>query len=130
MQSEWYFYAYGVVLLCSRSGTFMQSEWYFSAQALQSLHSSYSHKKRDAISNYISSNTIEYTIVSLGLVIILPSITLVSTCHSFLILIKPCFSEKSPSFMHSHSKLTMDYNADRRTMVDVLKHLKSRYVAL
>ena len=27
-------------------------------------------------------------------------------------------------------ELTMDYNADRRTMVDVLKHLKSRYVAL
>ena len=65
----------------------MQSEIDFYAEALQSLHSSYSHKKRDAILNYISSNTIEYTIVSLGLVIILPSITLVSTCHSFLILI-------------------------------------------
>ena len=123
MQSEWYFYAYGVVLLCSRSGTFLHRHC---NHYIPAIHT----KKRDAISNYISSNTIEYTIVSLGLVIILPSITLVSTCHSFLILIKPCFSEKSPSFMHSHSKLTMDYNADRRTMVDVLKHLKSRYVAL
>ena len=114
MQSEWYFSAVGVVLFCT--GIAITTFQLFT-------------QKRDAISNYISSNTIEYTIVSLGLVIILPSITLVSTCHSFLILIKPCFSEKSPSFMHSHSKLTMDYNADRRTMVDVLKHLKSRYVA-
>ena len=116
MQSEWYFYAVGVVLLCSRSGTFLHRHCNHYIPAI--------HTKKEM------QYQITSTIVSLGLVIILPSITLVSTCHSFLILIKPCFSEKSPSFMHSHSKLTMDYNADRRTMVDVLKHLKSRYVAL